>query len=922
MHPRALALCLTALFAFSACPAPPADDAGDPSTPIGDSGVPAGDGGTPLVDGGAPVDAGVGVLSIEILPIDPQTQVGAFLRLNAIATDVEGGERDVTTDVIWASSANDVVTVGNDEASVGVVTGVSPGRADITASLGGAVGITEVTVVAPGDPVLVAVIIDPPLPSALPTETLQLSATALYSDGSDEVPASGVTWESTDTSVFTVDGSGLLTAVAEGAATVRASYDGVQGTTVVTVGAATLESITVTPDGISLFVGDQQSYIASASYSDGSAVDVTESVTWNSDDPDIVVVSNAAGTEGEATAQGIGSTSITAQLGDVTGSTTLTVDAVPIQSIAITPEDADVALGETIAFTAEGTFGDLSVADVTDMVAWSSDTPGVVSFDGNDATANAMGSATITASLDGVDATTTITVGDKVLSAVEVTPSPGSVPDGRTLQLGATARYSDNSTNDVSASVTWTSLTPAVATVDENGLLTGESEGTATVRASFSGVDGDGDIDVAAPVVDRVRAFNKHGAFLMSNGTVRLFGHNRYGQTGVEPSAATGCTCPAGEATCSVAPCDAPDICDTSLNTTTATAGLCVDIVLEPTELSGIDDAIDVVVGGFQTYVLRSGGRVVGLGRNTLGNYLGSSQGSDVVTTTPIDVETAAGVPLANIVQITAGYSHAMALRNDGGIYAWGSDASGQLGNVPATDDTFARRLGGNLPGLYLAAGAFHSLAVVDVTTLGGTTGVLAFGDNSYGQLGRGTVGGTSGTPEFVRWTQGGSAVGGVLRVEAGWGHSVGLADGTDRAVIVWGWDAFGQLGDGTKGPDTGTPSIALTGDYIEIDSGFVHTLVRDGDGNQWLWGGNLYGQLGDGTQSGPPVNEPANDSVTPSQLTLPAPVRQTVAGGDMSMVVLDDDRVFSWGSGVFGENGLGTQSNALTPTEVVSVAP
>jgi len=116
-----------------------------------------------------------------------------------------------------------------------------------------------------------------------------------------------------------------------------------------------------------------------------------------------------------ATGRQFGSVTITATLGSVNSSTTLTVNKNPLQSIVVTPVNPTVNVGQTQQFTATGTYSDGSTQDLTKNAHWSSSSSGVATINngvsgGGLATAQGTGITTITASFQNVNGTTTLTV--------------------------------------------------------------------------------------------------------------------------------------------------------------------------------------------------------------------------------------------------------------------------------------------------------------------------------------------------------------------------------------------------------------------------------------------------------------------------------------------------------------------------------
>src|SRR5437764_10919854 len=147
-------------------------------------------------------------------------------------------------------------------------------------------------------------------------------ATATYSDGSSQDLVNGVTWSSSTTSVATVNNSGLVTTVGAGTTTITATVGSFSDSSTLTVVAAHLLSIAVSPATPSIAVGTTQQFSAVGTFDDGSTQLLT-SVTWSSSAASVASVSSS----GLATAGGTGSTTITPSSGGVTGSASLTVSA-------------------------------------------------------------------------------------------------------------------------------------------------------------------------------------------------------------------------------------------------------------------------------------------------------------------------------------------------------------------------------------------------------------------------------------------------------------------------------------------------------------------------------------------------------------------------------------------------------------------
>ena len=228
-----------------------------------------------------------------------------------------------------------------------------------------------------------------------------------------------------------------------------------------------LTSISVGPPDSSFAVGVTQQLGATGVYSDGSKKDLSAGVTWSSSSTAVATTTAT----GMVTALTPGSTTITATLNGVSGTTTLTVTPATLVSIGIAPATATLANGTHRQFTAMGVYSDNSSHDVTSMVTWSSSNTAIASVSNTAGsnglvTALAVGSTSIGATLNGVAApTVTVTVTAATLVSIARHPGEPDVAMGLTQQFTATGTYTDNSTQNLTNSVTWASATPAVATI-------------------------------------------------------------------------------------------------------------------------------------------------------------------------------------------------------------------------------------------------------------------------------------------------------------------------------------------------------------------------------------------------------------------------------------------------------------------------
>jgi uncharacterized protein YjdB len=438
--------------------------------------------------------------SIALTPAQPTIALGSTQQLTATGTFSDNTTQDLTNQVLWTSTFPAIATVSNTPGSRGRATGVAVGTTTITATHSGTAiaGTTDLTVTAA---VLTSIAVTPANPSIALGTTAQLTATGTYSDNTTQDLTGSVVWSSADTGIATVS-NGLSTSVAVGSTTITATdpMTNVAGSTTLTVTAAVLTSIAVTPANPQISLGMTRQFTATGTYSDSSTQDLTDSVTWSSSDTGIATISNAGGSEGLATSVAAGSTTITATDPgtNVAGSTTLTVTAAVLTSIAVTPANPQVALGLTQQFTATGTYSDSSTQDLTTSVTWSSSDTGIATISnagGSEglATTLALGSTTITATDPGtsIAGSTTLTVTAAVLASIAVTPANPQIALGSTQQFTATGIYTDSSSQDLTGSVTWSSSDTGIATISNaggsEGLATSVAAGSTTISATDPG---------------------------------------------------------------------------------------------------------------------------------------------------------------------------------------------------------------------------------------------------------------------------------------------------------------------------------------------------------------------------------------------------------------------------------------------------
>jgi uncharacterized protein YjdB len=433
--------------------------------------------------------------SLTVTPANPTLAKNATQQFTATGSFSDGSTQ-VLSNVTWSSSATGVATVN----SAGLATALGAGSSTIQAVSGSVGGSTTLTVTGP---TLTSIAVTPANPSLAKGLNDQFTATGTYSDNSTQNITNSVNWVSLTPGVATISGAGLAKGVGIGSSTIQATSGSVTGSTVLTVTAATLTSIAVTPVNPAIAIAATQQFAATGTYSDSSTQVITNSVTWSSSKPSVATISAA----GLATGVAGGSSTIQAASGSVSGSTTLTVNASAptLSSIAVTPANPSIQDGTTQQFTATGTYSDNSTKNITTTVNWTSSSTSIATISNTAgstglATSLASGSTTIQAALGGVNGSTLLTVtaaSTATLTIVVVSPQYPLITDASSNQaFTATGHYSDGSTQDLTSTATWTSSNTGVATVNPSGTATSQSLGSAqptgytSIRATVGAISG------------------------------------------------------------------------------------------------------------------------------------------------------------------------------------------------------------------------------------------------------------------------------------------------------------------------------------------------------------------------------------------------------------------------------------------------
>ncbi len=304
-----------------------------------------------------------------------------------------------------------------------------------------------------------------------------------------------------------------------------------------------------------------------------------------------------------------------------------------------------------------------------------------------------------------------------------------------------------------------------------------------------------------------------HSLALLQNGTVKAWGDNGGGQLGIGPTPYQ----------------------------------ISMPMQIPAGSLSGV---AAIAAGADHCLALLSNGTVMTWGANGFGQL---GVGNTVNQSIPQQIQTTG---LSNVVAIAAGYGHCLALLSNGTVRAWGWNSGGELGIGNTVNQSTPQQIPASSLSNVVAvsAGSNHSMALLSNGT------VKTWGVNQYGELGIGNTVNQS-TPQQIP----ASSLSNVVAIHAGGAHNLALlANGTVKA---WGLNAFGQLGIGSTTDQLAPIQVPIgsLSNVAAVAAGFNHSLALLHDGTVRSWGYDNYGQLGAGLTPFPfhqltPLSIPASN--------------------------------------------------------------
>lgn len=272
-----------------------------------------------------------------------------------------------------------------------------------------------------------------------------------------------------------------------------------------------------------------------------------------------------------------------------------------------------------------------------------------------------------------------------------------------------------------------------------------------------------------------------------------------------------------------------------------------------PIPVKSLTNIIAVAASDESSLALKNDGSVWAWGSNQYGQL---GNGTDTFSNVPIQVS-----GISDVTSITGGKDHFLALKNDGTVWAWGRNGSGELGIGTTVNSKIPVQVLGldNITMLSGGSSGTHSLAIKNDGT------VWAWGSNFNGQLGNVTRNGPQKTiPIQV------TSLNNIMNIVRGDTYTLALKN--DGTVWAFGGNEYGELGNGTNGIDTysGVPTQILgLSDISAIQASYGHAIALKNDGTAWAWGHNYYGELGNGTNKNSNIPVMVNGLTEITQISI-----------------------------------------------------
>lgn len=458
---------------------------------------------------GLSADANLEVLSgilqtIQISPVNPTEPVGTIGRFTAMGFYTDGYSTNITNSVTWTSSDPSIVSITAKGIAGGQASADKVGKSTIKAELSTISATTEATVI---DAPIQSIVISPASPEIAQGMNYQFTATAIYGGS---IPGKDITnvahWDTNNTAIATITSTGYAKGESPGVATINATYDGQSATATLNVGAPELDHILLLPATNTLAMGTNVYYQAIAFDSAGKDYVINNDADWTITDTTIAHVDNSTTNGGFVTPLSPGVTQVEVNFLGQTVTAELTVTTAAVTRIEISPIAPIIIVKESQQFTATAFYSDSTSKKITDLASWQSSNTDVATMHSTQqglASSHNFGSTDISVNFTGSSAQTTLTVQEKAIDNIQITPNFNNITVGNQLQLKCSIIYFDLTIGECSNNALWTIDDSDTAHIEPaSGLVTGLKAGITRAHVTYHGVTSspiDGQVNVVDP---------------------------------------------------------------------------------------------------------------------------------------------------------------------------------------------------------------------------------------------------------------------------------------------------------------------------------------------------------------------------------------------------------------------------------------
>lgn len=378
------------------------------------------------------------ISSIYFNPTSYSVAVGSSTYVTIYAYWSDGTITNITSSTIFSRSNTNITISGS------AIIGSNQGSSVLTANYSGFTATASITITAP---ILNSISVNPTSVSLASGKTQQIAVTANWSNGTTTTVTTSASYTSSQTSRATVNSSGLITAGnTTGAYTITVTYSGKTATISGTTTAATIESISVSPNSFSIAQGLTQQLTVTATMSNGTSQNVTSSSTYVSNQTGRATVNSS----GLVTASGsTGAVTITVTNSGKTATASVTVTTAVVNQLIVPGGNVNLSVGQTHQLTVIAVMSNGTELNVTSSATYIAQSGGRVTVtSGGLVTAVATGSTGVTIQYGGKSTSKhfEIQAPTKSLTSIAVTPTSSSISGSNIVSISVIGTYSDSST--------------------------------------------------------------------------------------------------------------------------------------------------------------------------------------------------------------------------------------------------------------------------------------------------------------------------------------------------------------------------------------------------------------------------------------------------------------------------------------------